>query len=79
MSKKINHSMSLAQPDKSNLSSKQKIALSLGAIGLLILTLALLNIDFPNKSIFLYASLGLITIGTAIYSRDIYLNGRTPS
>ncbi|MGC1204178.1 MAG: 4Fe-4S dicluster domain-containing protein [Flavobacteriaceae bacterium] len=73
MSNKINHSMSLAKPDAVDISNKQKIALAIGIIGLFILTLALFNTNFPNKGLFLTGALGLITIGTIIYSRDAYL------
>ncbi len=73
MSNKLNHSMSLATPDALTISTKQKLALAIGLIGLLILALALLNINFPNKALFLSLSLGLITLGTVIYSREAYL------
>ena len=53
MSNKLNHSMSLATPDALNITTKQKIALGLGLIGLFILTLALFNTSFPNKGLFL--------------------------
>ncbi|AXT21104.1 4Fe-4S binding protein [Flavobacteriaceae bacterium AU392] len=74
MSNKLNHSMSLAKPDPQDISNKQKIALALGVIGLFILVLALANINLPNKAIFLVVSLGLISLGTVIYSRDMYLS-----
>lgn len=73
MSNKINHSMSLAKPDTQDISTKQKIALATGLVGLLILVLAFFNIDFPNRAVFLALSLGLITVGTVVYSRDAYL------
>lgn len=73
MSNKLNYSMSLAKPDAQDLSSIQKIAVTLGIIGLFILVLALINVDFPNKDIFLYTSLGLIIVGIVIFSRDAYL------
>ncbi|WP_299885260.1 4Fe-4S dicluster domain-containing protein [uncultured Lacinutrix sp.] len=73
MSNKINHSMSLATPDAQDISTKQKVALATGLIGLLILVLAFFNVDLPNRALFLALSLGLITIGTVIYSRDAYL------
>ncbi len=73
MSNKLNHSMSLATPDAQDISTKQKIALAIGLIGLFILVLALFNVNFPNKGLFLTLSLGLITIGTVVYSRDAYL------
>ncbi|OEK07857.1 FeS-binding protein [Flavivirga aquatica] len=73
MSNKINHSMSLAKPDAQDISKKQKIALAIGIIGLFILVLALFNTNFPNKSVFLTLALGLISVGTIVYSRDAYL------
>ena len=66
--------MSLAKPDAQDLSTKQKIAVGLGAIGLFILTLAMLNTDFPNRVLFLSTALGAITIGTIIFANDAYLN-----
>ena len=73
MSSKINHSMSLAKPDAQDLSSKQKVAVGLGATGLFILILALFNTNFPNKSLFLIAALGLISLGTILFANDAYL------
>jgi len=66
--------MSLATPDALNITTKQKIALATGLVGLFILVLALFNVDFPNRVVFLALSLGLITAGTVIYSREAYLN-----
>jgi len=66
--------MSLAKPDAVDISTKQKLALTGGIIGLFILALALFNTNFPNKAVFLTLALGLITIGTIVYSRDAYLN-----
>ena len=73
MSSKINHSMSLAKPDAQDLSSKQKVAVGLGVTGLFILILALFNTNFPNKSLFLIAALGLISLGTILFANDAYL------
>ncbi len=73
MSNKLNHSMSLAKPDAVDISNKQKIALAGGVLGLFILALALFNTSFPNKGVFLTIALGLITLGTIVYSRDAYL------
>ena len=64
--------MSLARPDALNITTKQKIALGFGLVGLLFLTLALFNIDLPNKGILLTLTLGLIIVGTVIYSRGSY-------
>ena len=73
MSTKINSSMSLAKPDSQALSVKQKIAVAIGLIGILIMVLAFFNVNFPNKPLFLTLSLVLITVGTAIFSNDAYL------
>ena len=61
--------MSLAKPDALKITITQKVALGLGLVGLLILSLALFNVNFPNKSIILWLTLGVITIGTIIYSK----------
>ena len=63
--------MSLAKPDQ-GLSTKQKIALSMGIIGLFILTLALFNTSFPNQGLFLALSLGLVSVGTILFANDTY-------
>lgn len=73
MSNKLNHSMSLARPDALDITSKQKVALAIGVVGLFILALALFNTNFPNKGLFLSLSLGFIGVGTIIYSREAYL------
>lgn len=73
MRAKTNYSMSLAAPDTKGVSTKQKVAVALGVVGLFILALAIFNIDLPNKTIFLTSSLVLITVGTIIYSNDVYL------
>lgn len=65
--------MSLASPDALNITTKQKIALAAGLVGLFILILAIFNVDFPNRAVFLAVSLGLIIGGTAVYSREAYL------
>ncbi|OYQ50704.1 4Fe-4S binding protein [Flavobacterium aurantiibacter] len=74
MSTKVNHSMSLAKPDATDISTKQKVALAIGIIGLFIMMLAFLNFDFPNRAVSLSLSLAAISIGTVIYARDAYLN-----
>lgn len=65
--------MSLARPDALDITSKQKVALAIGVVGLFILALALFNTNFPNKGLFLSLSLGFIGVGTIIYSREAYL------
>jgi polyferredoxin len=73
MSNKLNSSMSLAKPDAVDLSSKQKIAVGLGIVGLFILVLALVNTNFPNIGLALFTSLILITTGTIVFANDAYL------
>jgi polyferredoxin len=73
MSNKLNHSMSLAKPDALDITTKQKVALAIGVIGLFILVLALFNTNFPNKGLFLSLSLGFIALGILVYSREAYL------
>lgn len=68
-----NKSMSLAKPEANNLSTKQKVAVALGIMGLLILVLAVFNTNFPNKTVFLPLSLGLMFTGTILFSNAIYL------
>lgn len=66
--------MALTKPEINHLSRKQKIAVFVGSLGLFLLALALFGINFPNKSLFLILSLGLISVGTIIFSNDLYLN-----
>ncbi|MGJ8590965.1 MAG: 4Fe-4S binding protein [Aquaticitalea sp.] len=73
MNNKPTASMSLAKPDSQALSGTQKIAVAIGVIGFFILILALFNIDFPNRAIFLTASLVMMTAGTIIFSNNAYL------
>ncbi|MBZ9731739.1 FeS-binding protein, partial [Salegentibacter sp. JZCK2] len=40
---------------------------------LFLLVLAVANVNFPNKTLFLSLSLGLITLGTVIFANDLYL------
>ncbi|GAA3519610.1 hypothetical protein GCM10022393_37280 [Aquimarina addita] len=73
MSNKLDHSMSLANPNAKGISTKQKIALALGFIGFFILILALLNTNFPNQGLFLTLSLLLISAGIVMYAHNAYL------
>ena len=66
--------MSLARPDAVNITTTQKVALSIGIVGLFVLTLALFNTNFPNQGLFLTIALGFIAVGIIVYSRSAYLN-----
>ena len=65
--------MSLAKPEANDLSIKQKVAVIIGVAGLFILALALFNTNFPNKDLFLTASLLMISVGTILFANDAYL------
>lgn len=73
----IEHNMSLVGDAPKAISTKQKIASAIGLTGLFILFIALANVNFPNKTLFLSLSLGLIAIGTIIFANDAYL-GKHP-
>ena len=72
MSTSPHSSISLASPDTKLLSTKQKVALGMGAVGLLIMVLALLNFGLSANIWVLALSLGLITIGTVLYAKASY-------
>lgn len=74
MSNKLDHSMSLAQPDTNAISTKQKIALALGLSGFFILILAVFNVDFQNQSLLLTVALLSISVGTILYANELYLS-----
>ncbi len=68
------HNISATGDTTYTLSLQQKLATLLGLTGLFILALATFNVDFPNKTLFLSLSLGLIVVGTIWYANDLYLN-----
>ncbi|WP_412559933.1 4Fe-4S binding protein [Winogradskyella sp. MIT101101] len=69
-----NPSMSLTKPEAFDLSTKQRIYVAIGMIGLIVLTLATFNITFPYRKITLTVSLLAIIIGTTLFANDLYLN-----
>ncbi len=68
------HSMSLATHDGTYHSTKQKLAVVLGLVGLFIMVLALLNVNFPNKGLWLSLSLIAIVGGIILFSNAMYLS-----
>ena len=52
----------------------QKIATALGFLGLFIMVLALANVTFPQKTLWLTVALGSIIIGIILYARDSYMH-----
>lgn len=73
MSKSIEN-ISVASHDNNVLDGIQKTGISLGLIGLFIMALALFNINFPNKGIWLTASIVAIFGGIVLYANRTYLN-----
>ena len=69
----IDRSLSVAQPHPAGADWIQKVALATGISGLFIMALALLNVSFPNKALWLTISIVLIFSGTIVYSHRLYL------
>ncbi|MDX1544402.1 MAG: 4Fe-4S binding protein [Christiangramia sp.] len=70
---RLEHNMAMTGDSPAALSGKQKLATGIGLTGLFILILAIANVSFPNKTLFLTLSLGLIAAGTIIFANDAYL------
>ncbi|MCG9970486.1 4Fe-4S binding protein [Christiangramia crocea] len=70
---RLEHNMAMTGDAPATLSGKQKLATGIGVAGLFILILAIANVNFPNKTLFLSLSLGLIAAGTIIFANDAYL------
>ena len=69
----LNKNISFASHQNNRLNLSQKIGLALGFVGLFILILAFLNIEFPNKTVWLSVSIFSILIGVIIYANGTYL------
>ena len=67
-------SMALAGQPPRQLSRNQKLATALGMVGLGILVLALFNVNFPNKGLWLTVSLLAMTLGTIWFGWDMYMD-----
>lgn len=67
-------SISIASQQNNELNSIQKLGLTLGFIGLFIMTLAFFNVNFPHKTIWFTIAISTILIGIVIYARSTYLN-----
>ncbi|WP_375325544.1 4Fe-4S binding protein [Flagellimonas sp. GZD32] len=70
----VDKSMALTGQPPASLSLNQKLAVVLGMGGLGILLLALFNVSFPNKSLWLTISMLAISAGTLWFSWDAYSN-----
>ena len=69
-----NKNLSIASHENNRLDLAQKIALALGSVGLFILALALFNVNFPNKTLWLTISLLSLFVGITVYANQMYLN-----
>ena len=73
MSKSLKN-ISLASPDNTSLDGMQKTGITIGLLGLFIMALALLNVEFPNKEIWLTVSIVSVFSGIILYTNRTYLN-----
>ncbi len=73
MNKSIQYS-SRTFAKNTSINNKQKIGLLLGLVGLFIMSLALFNVSFPDKGLWLTLSIFSILAGTIVYSNAIYLS-----
>src|SRR5690606_12072359 len=64
--------MSLTGEPPKEINTQQKLASALGLLGLTILVLAIFNVDFPYKNLWLTASLTAIAAGTIWFSTAAY-------
>ncbi len=74
---KTENNMSLAGEPPAKLNVGQKIASAIGLLGLFILVLAIVNVNFPHKTLWLSLSFGLITLGTILFAYKTYAH-KTP-
>ena len=70
---KTEHNMSMTGDAPGAISTIQRIATAIGLLGLFILILAIANVNFPNKTLFLSLSIGLIAAGTILFAHDAYM------
>ena len=66
--------MSLSGQPPNSLSTNQKLGVVIGIFGLFILVLAACNVNLPNKSFWLVASLISITTGIIFFAQASYGN-----
>ncbi|MDG2431137.1 4Fe-4S dicluster domain-containing protein [Flavobacterium sp.] len=73
MSKSIKN-ISIASHENMQMDSVQKAGITIGLIGLFIMALALFNVSFPNKGLWLAGSIVAILAGIVLYANRTYLN-----
>ncbi|MBA3829343.1 MAG: 4Fe-4S binding protein [Taibaiella sp.] len=65
--------LSIAQPHPQGADAIQKIGLSLAALGLLVLLVAMAGVTFEQRTLFLSIALGGILVGTVVYASRKYM------
>ncbi len=70
----VQRNMSLTGEPPKTINTQQKLASAIGLIGLALLFLALFNLNFPNKTLWLSTSLGMIAVGIIWFSIAAYQN-----
>jgi polyferredoxin len=73
MSKSVKN-ISIASHENMQMDGVQKLGVTLGLLGLFVMTLALFNVYFPNKEYWLAGSIVAILAGSVIYANRTYLN-----
>ncbi|WP_203295488.1 4Fe-4S dicluster domain-containing protein [Luteirhabdus pelagi] len=69
----VQRNMSLTGEPPKTINTQQKVATAIGLIGLAILLVSLFNVELPNKTLWLWLSLGSIAVGTIWFSAAAYL------
>lgn len=72
--KNSDKNLSIASHDPNEISNYQKLGLGIGFLGLFILALAIFNLSFPNKTLWLVVSITAIFAGIVIYANKTYLS-----
>ena len=70
----VQRNMSLTGEPPKTINTQQKLASAIGVFGLVLIFLGLFNVNFPNKIIWLSASLGMIAVGITWFSISAYAN-----
>lgn len=68
----VQRNMSLTGEPPKTINTQQKLASAIGVFGLALIFLALFNVNFPNKIVWLSASVGMIAVGITWFSISAY-------
>ncbi len=70
----LQRNMSLTGEPPKTINTQQKMASALGLVGLVVLLLALFNVNFPNKTLWLWIALGGMSAGIIWFGAAAYLH-----